>query len=154
MCHSLELGLPWWLSQWRICLQCRKPGFDSWVGKIPWRRKWQPTPAFLPGGFHGERSLAGYSHWDHKVGHNWATNTFTFPSPLMKAKPQGVNTSRFISYSSMNIERILWYLMTCPIEAFQQKERTAQCWPEAMCFQVTLERIWLKSSGDLKSCEV
>lgn len=39
--------------------------------------------------------------------------------------------------------------MTCPIEAFQQKVRGAQCWPEAMCFQVTLERIWLKSSGEL-----
>ena len=39
----------------------RRPGFDSWVGKIPWRRKWQPTPVFLPGESHGQRSLAGYS---------------------------------------------------------------------------------------------
>ena len=31
---------------------------------VPWRRKWQPTPVFLPGEFHGERSLAGYSSWD------------------------------------------------------------------------------------------
>ena len=49
----------------RICLQCRRPGFDSWVGKIPWRRKWQPTPVFLPGESHGQRSLAGYSIWGH-----------------------------------------------------------------------------------------
>ena len=34
---------------------------DPWVGKIPWRRKWQPTPVFLPGESHGQRSLAGYS---------------------------------------------------------------------------------------------
>ena len=40
--------------------------FDSWVWKIPWRRKWQPTPAFLPGESHGQRSLAGYSPWGHK----------------------------------------------------------------------------------------
>ena len=33
--------LPWWLRQQRICLQCRRPGYDPWVGKIPWRRKWQ-----------------------------------------------------------------------------------------------------------------
>ena len=33
--------------------------FDSWVGKIPWRREWQPTSLFLPGEFHGQRSLAG-----------------------------------------------------------------------------------------------
>ena len=35
--------------------------FDPWVGKIPWRRAWQPTPVFLPGASHGQRSLAGYS---------------------------------------------------------------------------------------------
>ena len=39
----------------------RRPGFDHWVRKIPWRRKWQPTPAFLPGESHGQRGLVGYS---------------------------------------------------------------------------------------------
>ena len=49
--------------------QCRrqhKCGFNLWVGKIPWRKKWQPTPVFLPGEFHGQRSLVGYSPWGHK----------------------------------------------------------------------------------------
>ena len=41
----------------RICLQWRRPRFHPWVGKIPWRREWQPTPVFLPGEFHGQRSL-------------------------------------------------------------------------------------------------
>ena len=40
--------------------------FNSWVGKILWRRKWQPTPVFLPGKSHGLRNLAGYSEWGHK----------------------------------------------------------------------------------------
>ena len=44
-----------------ICLQCRRPGFNPWVGKIPWKREWQPAPVFLPEEFHGQRSLAGYS---------------------------------------------------------------------------------------------
>ena len=44
-----------------FCLQCRRPGFNPWVGKIPWRRKWQPNPVFLPGESHGQRSLVGYS---------------------------------------------------------------------------------------------
>ena len=57
--HSSILGLPWWLRPSRIRLQCRGPGFDPWVGKIPWRRAWQPTPVFLPGESHGQRSLAG-----------------------------------------------------------------------------------------------
>ena len=39
------------------------PGFDSWVGKNLWRRKWQPTPILLPGESHGQRSLVGYSPW-------------------------------------------------------------------------------------------
>ena len=50
----------------KLCLQCGRPGFDSWVGKIPWRRKWQPTPALLPGKSHGRRSLIGYSPWGRK----------------------------------------------------------------------------------------
>ena len=43
------------------------PGFDPWVGKIPWRRAWQPAPVFLPGESHGQRSLAGYSPWGRKA---------------------------------------------------------------------------------------
>ena len=53
--------LPWKLRQYRISLQCVRPGFDPWVGKIPWRRAWLPVPVFLPGESHGQRSLAGYS---------------------------------------------------------------------------------------------
>ena len=55
--------------------QCRRQkrwGFAPWVRKIPWRRTWQPTPVFLPGESHGQRSLAGCSPWGHRVGHNWA----------------------------------------------------------------------------------
>ena len=55
-----------WLRCWRICLQCRRPGFDPWVGKIPWRSRWLPTPVFMPGEFHGQRSLAGYHPESHK----------------------------------------------------------------------------------------
>ena len=35
----------------RICLQCGRPAFNPWVGKVPWRRAWQPAPVFLPGEF-------------------------------------------------------------------------------------------------------
>ena len=45
------------------CRSCRSQGFDLWVSKIPWRRKWQPTPVFLPGESHGQRRLAGYNPW-------------------------------------------------------------------------------------------
>ena len=45
---------------------CRRPGFDPWVRKIPWRRAWQPTPVFLPRESYGQRSLVGYSPWGHR----------------------------------------------------------------------------------------
>ena len=44
----------------------QRPVFGPWVGKIPWRREWLPTTVFLPGEFHGQSSLAGYSSWDNK----------------------------------------------------------------------------------------
>ena len=55
-----------------------KPGFDPWVGKIPWRRERLPTPVFLPGESHGQRSLAGQSMESQRVGHDLATCTFIF----------------------------------------------------------------------------
>ena len=51
----------WLLYTWGV--SC---GFNPWVGKIPWRRAWQPTPVFLHGESYGQRSLAGYSPWGHK----------------------------------------------------------------------------------------
>ena len=59
-------GLPRWLSGKESTSQCRRPKFNSWVGNIPWRRKWQPIPVFFPGKSHGQRSLVGYSPWGHK----------------------------------------------------------------------------------------
>ena len=73
LCISLSSCLdtiwaPWgsiWATQeaQRICLQCRRPGFDPWVRKIPWRRAWPPTQVFLPREFHGQRSLVSHSPW-------------------------------------------------------------------------------------------
>ena len=54
--------------------QCRRHkrfGFNPWFGKIPWRRQWQPTPVFLPGESHGQRSLVGYSPYGCEVRHDW-----------------------------------------------------------------------------------
>ena len=68
------MGLPRWLSGKESACQYRRHGFDPWVGKIPCRRKWQPTPVFLLGKFHGQRSLGGYSSVSHKrVRHDLAT---------------------------------------------------------------------------------
>ena len=62
--HGLS-GLPWWFSGKEPACQCRRCAFNPWVGKIPWRRKWQLTPVFLPGKSHGQRSSAGL--WGCKI---------------------------------------------------------------------------------------
>ena len=56
-------------------MQCRRLGFSPWVGKITWRNKWQPTPVFLPGKSHGQKSLVGCSPWGHTVRHDQVTNS-------------------------------------------------------------------------------
>ena len=52
------------------CKRHKRLRSDPWVGKIPWRRAWQPTPAFLPGESRGQRSLCGCSPWGHRVVHS------------------------------------------------------------------------------------
>ena len=64
-CLTLILLSRWLRDKQSIC-QCRRLRrcrFDSWAGKIPWRREWQPTPVFSPRKFHGQRSLGGSSPW-------------------------------------------------------------------------------------------
>ena len=61
------LWLPCCLSWQRILLQCRRPGFSPWVGKIPWGGAWHPAPVLLPGESHGQGSLTGCSPWDCRV---------------------------------------------------------------------------------------
>ena len=69
------IGFPRWLSgKESACLSCKRLRFSSSVEKIAWRRAWHSTPVFLPGEFHGQRSLAGYSPWGFKrLGHNLVT---------------------------------------------------------------------------------
>ena len=58
-------------------------GFDPWVGKRPWERKWKPTPVFLPGEFHGERSLVGYTPWNwERVKQDWVRRPLSLGSLL------------------------------------------------------------------------
>ena len=71
--------------------------FDPWVGMIPWRREWLPTPVFLPREFHGHRSLTTYSPWGRKTaGHHLATNTFTL----------GDEVSQFALLPSPNLNEV------------------------------------------------
>ena len=76
-------GIPWWLGGKESSCQSRSCRFHSWVRKILWRRKWPPTPVFLPGESHGQRRLAGYSPWGlwirTQLRDNKAENDPSFP---------------------------------------------------------------------------
>ena len=68
------------------CRRCKRCGFHPWVGKIPWRRAWQPTPVFLPGESHGQRSLAGYSPWGRTESH--MTEAHLVPENILRTNFQ------------------------------------------------------------------
>ena len=80
----------------------QSPSFNPWVRKIPWRREWQPTPVFLPGEFHRQRSLAGYSSWGRKELDTTEQLPFTFPQPYESM----VLPSPFYRQGNKSIERL------------------------------------------------
>ena len=106
--------LPRWLSGKESACPCRshrRCGFDPWVRKIPWRRKWQPTPVFLPGESHGQRSQVGYSPWGSKE-LDMTERASTWVPP--------VNTfcARWFSYLSCSVSFQIWILLITWIRTF------------------------------------
>ena len=85
--HVFTLYLP---AMWR-------PGFNPWVGKLPWRSEWQLTLVFLPGEFRTKRNLRLPSMGSQRVGHGWATNTFTWNLSIL-------NCTMFISKCLSSIQ--------------------------------------------------
>ena len=94
------------------CRRCKRPRFDPWVGKIPWSRKWQPTVIFLPGKFHRQRSLVGYSPWGRKEldTMEWLrTQTHTMVQGL--AQDEDTETDRIGQGFKSLINRTQWWIL-------------------------------------------
>ena len=105
----LVVGLPSLLSWWRIHLRCRRPGFDPWFGKIPWRGERLPTLVFWPGEFHGL-----CSPWSQRVRHDWATFTslhFILQYKIKITKIKVLNLKRSGKYQ--RTKSTLLALLTC-----------------------------------------
>ena len=107
----MNTGLPWWPTSKEPTYQCRRHGFSPWVEKIPWRRKWQPTPVFLPGKPHGQRSLAGQSRGSQKSRTRLSNQTTTW---LISTFKKWVADTRVL-LTSFHLHSLFWqmmYLMT------------------------------------------
>ena len=92
-----------------------RPGFNPWVGKIPWRREWQFTPVSFPGESHEQRSMAGYSLWSHRIRHSWAKHTENTAKLLFER--YGVSNSQLLytrkhSWSQTTLTNNYWFLRT------------------------------------------
>jgi len=92
----------------------RETWFNPWIRKIPWRRKWQPTPVLLPGKSHGQRSLVGYSPWDlkesdmterlHIVMHGYSICLEPKKQEKNSMSPTFTKPNSFSSYTKINEE--------------------------------------------------
>ena len=101
------------------CRRHKRSGFYPWVEKIPWYRKWKSTPVFLPGEFHAQRSLVGYSPWGRKES-DMTECTPTYPAPCSVRQSytslQVVQAGRALE----NIVPILWIWKLRPREGSKQ----------------------------------
>ena len=95
--RSAFLRLSRWLSGEESACQYRRYGFGPWVRKIPWRRKWQPTPVFMPGEFHGQRILAWWA-----IVHGVAESDTTEHS-LLSSVDSSILRTRTVSYVTVSL---------------------------------------------------
>ena len=115
-----ENQLPWWLRGERICPQCRELGFNPWVRKILWRRKWQPTPVFLPGESHRQRSLLGYSPRGCKSRTQWSIcyTQWSICYTTLQSK-QVYKPNKLKIYACVYANRyVLLYIYMCAIDIY------------------------------------
>ena len=118
---SFRGGFPGGLDRKEICLQCRRPEFDPWVRKIPWRREWQPTPVFLPREFHGQRSLAGYSPWGHHKESDMTEGLTIFTFTSLRGEAQSHPRLHDLTFSSLPITETRARGPWCPQEDTPQQ---------------------------------
>ena len=130
-------GLPWWLSGKESTCQCRRCWFDLWVRKIPWRRKWQPTPVFLPGRPHGHRSLAGYSPWGQKE-----SDTATKQQGCFGPRPQALYVHLLVPPSTC---RSIFFLQN-PHPSAQASLLYEDPRPPLLASTISLLHHWLKQA--------
>ena len=102
-------GLPWWLSSREPACQRRRQRFCLWVRKMPWRRKWQPSPVKS----HGQRSLVGYNPWDVKrIGHKNSNTLWNSSFPTL------FHLTTIFCFDPITLRKLLSPLPSCQTLSF------------------------------------
>ena len=113
-------------------VQSWRPGCLSWVGKIPWGRKWQPTPACLPRKSHGQRSLAGYSPWGWKrVGHDLATSLSVLFKNVWQCVQAHLLRSRMLTCTSISCVNTRESSLGMHVHLSSSWSPCSQSWPSS-----------------------
>ena len=158
-------GIPRWLSGKESACQCRRPDFNLWVEKIPWRGKWQLIPVFLPRKFHGQRSLAGYSACgckdldttEHALAPHSSTLSWKIPWMEEPVRLQSMGSLRFghdwatsLSLFTFTHWRRKWQPLQC---SCLENPRDGGAWWAAV-YGVAQSRTWLKrlSGSSSRAC--
>ena len=132
--HSSIPGLPCWFSWQRIHLQCGRPGFNPWVGKIPWRREQLPTPVFWPGEFYELCSPWGHNDNYHQNTAQLATMVLSYFSQLQKCEESIMQCKKSLmeqiletGKSSLSFENDVYSSkVAISVNAINQKELTGK----------------------------
>ena len=135
------------------CRRHKRHRFSLWVGKIPWRRAWQPIPVLLLGKFHGQRSLAGYSPWDPKECDmiEWmSTHTHTHTHTQWKYKVPLTSQHNTVVLL-LQIIKLLSVLNYSSITIIPRKCLRTWVWIYHYRYLNNLLIIWWNSSGSLPS---
>ena len=134
---SFDYQLLWRLGGKASVCQCRRHRFDPWVGKIPWRKKWQSTPVFLPGKSYGQRSLVSYSPWGWKrARYDLATKKQSFDYTHLKHNSsliQMINKkmkrySSLLTIREIQIKTMMRYHLTPIRTVIVIKSTNNKCW--------------------------
>ena len=128
----LTFVFPRWLNGKESACQCRRHRrlrFTPWVGKIPGGRKWQTTPVFLPGNFHRQKSLVGYSPWCHKrvrTQLSMGTNIW---------KPVPIISKMLCTVNDTDIDKCFVFILSFPRNlCLHSGLKDSTCCPSTVCF--------------------
>ena len=134
-------------------LQCWRPRLEPWVGNIPWRTAWLPTPVFLPGESHGQRSLAGYSPWGQKKSDTTEQLTYFYLVLYVSKNASNVSSvNKMLALGPKNIYVIIIIILRKYLSNLVSNFYQERFWILPKTFTASVEIIIKCLPGSVKMC--